>query len=37
MDLACSHHQPPISYTAGANTKADLAPPASAGYTGAVQ
>jgi hypothetical protein len=31
MDLACSHHQPPISYTADANTKADPAPAASSG------
>jgi hypothetical protein len=28
-DLACSHHQPPVSYTAEANTKADPAPAAS--------
>jgi hypothetical protein len=26
MDLACSHHQPPISYTTGASTKAHRAP-----------
>ncbi len=31
MDLACSHHQPPISYTADANTKADPAPAGGAG------
>ncbi len=31
MDLACSHHQPPVSYTTGANTKAGPAPQASAG------
>jgi len=29
MDLACSHHQPPISYTANAYTKAAPAPAAS--------
>ena len=29
MDLTCSNHQPPISYTADANTGADPAPPAS--------
>ena len=31
MDLACSHHQPPASYTADTNTKADPTPPANAG------
>jgi hypothetical protein len=30
MDLACSHHQPPVSYTANANTRAGPGPPASA-------
>jgi hypothetical protein len=29
MDLACSHHQPPISSTADANTEADPGPAAS--------
>lgn len=31
MDLTCSHQPPPISYTAGANTKAGPVPAASAG------
>src|SRR5262249_8631687 len=39
MDLACSHHQPPISYTAGANTKAEstknpVGCPTSTGHAG---
>jgi hypothetical protein len=31
MDLACSRHQPPITYTADVNTKADPAPAGGAG------